>query len=451
MDRDEIVRRAREAGVELIFFLYCDNGGIIRGKGAHISALDRRLESGIGMAVASMAMSGMDMVESIEGMGPTGEVRLAPDLDTFTVLPYAPKRAVMLSDLVKLDGVLWEACPRSFLKRMIKRAEDQGIRIMASFEPEWSLGRKEGDSYVPFDESLYASTIGMTTSQAVIDDIVEALEAQGLHVEMFHPELGHGQLELSIRFADALRAADNHMLYRETVRNVAWQHGFYASLAPKPFADQAGNGCHLHVSAWDAAEENNLFYNPQDPNNLSRSAYSFIGGVLKHLPGLVALTAPSVNSYRRLAPSHWSSAFVCYGPDNREAAIRVPSLFAGNEMTSVNLELKPSDSSSNPYMALGGLIASGLDGIENGLRPDDGQWIDVDPNTLSQEERDSRGIRRLPADLGEAIEALESDRYLTDEIGPVLAGSYLTVRRSDRDLFADKDEAFELYHHFHKY
>ena len=451
MDKGEVVRRAREVGVDLIFFLYCDNGGIIRGKGAHVSALERRLESGIGMAVASMALTVMDTVEPIEGMGASGEVRLAPDLDTFTVLPYAPKRAVMLADLMKLDQTPWEACPRTFLKRMVSKAGEQGLRIMASFEPEWSLAKKEGDTYAPVDESLYASSVGMAMSQVVVDDIVAALEDQGLHVEVFHPELGHGQQELSIRFADALRAADNHMLYRETVRNVAWKHGLYASLAPKPFADQAGNGCHLHISAWDASGERNLFFDPQDPNNLSRTAYNFIGGVLNHMPGLVALTAPSVNSYRRLVPSHWSSAFICYGPDNREAAIRVPSLFAGNEMASVNLELKPADSSSNPYLALGGLIASGLDGIESKMQPPEGLWIDEDPNTLSQEERDSRGIQRLPADLGEAIEALESDRYLLDQIGPLLAGSYLALRRSDRDLFADNDEAFELRHHFYKY
>jgi glutamine synthetase len=277
------------------------------------------------------------------------------------------------------------------------------------------------------------------------------LEAQGLRVEQYYPELGHGQQELSIRHADALTAADNHVLYRETVRNVAWQRGFYASFAPKPFADQAGNGCHIHFSAWDASGQRNLFYDPEDNYNLSQTAYNFIGGVLEHLPALVALTCPSVNSYRRLRPNSWSSAFTCYGPDNREAALRIPSLFWDDEEASVNLELKPSDSSANPYIALGGLMAAGLNGIDKGLVPKEGQLVDVDPATLSPDELASRGIRRLPANLGEAIEALENDPVLLDALGPGLAWPYLAIRRADFELFSRHDEAFELRHHFYKY
>jgi glutamine synthetase len=451
MDQSEIVRRVNESRVQLVFFLYCDNGGIIRGKSAHISTLQKRLETGIGLTVAMQAMSDMDMLQPVAGMGPVGEIRLVPDLSTYTVLPYAPKRAVILADMLTLEQKPWEACPRAFLKRMIDRAASRGLRIQAAFEPEWTLARKEGDSFIPIDESLCFSSVGATTALPVIDDIVAALDAQGLQVEQYYPELGHGQQELSIRHADALTAADNHILYRETVRNVAWQHEYYASFAPKPFADQAGNGCHIHFSAWEANGQRNLFYDPEDTYNLSQTAYNFIGGVLEHLPGLVALTCPSVNSYRRLRPNSWSSAFTCYGPDNREAALRIPSLFWDNEEASVNLELKPSDSSANPYIALGGLMAAGLDGVDKGLLPKEGQLVEVDPATLSPDELESRGIRRLPANLGEAIEALENDPVLLDALGPGLSRSYLAIRRGDLELFSRHDEAFELRHHFYKY
>lgn len=451
MDQAEAVRRAKEAGVSLVFFLYCDNGGIIRGKSTHVSALEHRLNTGIGLTVAMQAMSDMDLLQPVAGMGPVGEIRLVADPETFTVLPYAPRRAAMLADLVGLDRNPWEACPRTFLKRMVGAATERGITVRAAFEPEWTLAVKEGDSFIPCDESLCFSTVGATTAQRVIDDIVAALETQGLRVEQYYPELGHGQQELSIRHAGALRAADNHILYRETVRNVAWQHGCYASFAPKPFAGQAGNGCHIHFSAWDVAEERNLFYDPQDTLRLSALAYNFMGGVLAHLPGLLALTCPSVNSYRRLAPGMWSSAFACFGPDNREAALRVPSLFWGEEMASTNLELKPSDSSANPYLALGGLIAAGLDGVDRGLCPGPGLLVDVDPATLSGTQLAERGISRLPASLEEAIAALEEDSVLLDALGPKLAISYLAVRRADWELFSSKDIAFELKHHFYKY
>ncbi|GIX49644.1 MAG: glutamine synthetase [Candidatus Tectimicrobiota bacterium] len=452
METRDVVRQAIEAGVQLVFFLYCDNGGIIRGKGTHVARLEQRLRTGIGLTVAMQAMSDMDQLQAVPGMGPVGEVRLVPDPQTFTVLPYAPKRAVMLADLLTLQGEPWGACPRSFLKRMVQKAAAQGLRLRAAFEPEWTLARRRDDgTVVPIDDSLCFSSVGMTAAQEVVDAIVAALEAQGLEVEQYYPELGHGQQELSIRFADALRAADNQILYRETVRNVAWQHGYLASFAPKPFADQAGNGCHLHFSLWDLAGERNLFYDPEDPLQLSQTAYHFLAGVLAHLPALVALTCPSVNSYRRLGPRTWSSAFVCYGPDNREAALRIASPFWGQEMASLNLELKPADATANPYLALGGLLAAGLDGLARGLQPAEGQRVDVDPATLPPEELARRGIRRLPASLPEAIAALESDATLLEALGPALATSYLAVRRGDAALFASHDEAFELRHHFYKY
>ena len=451
MDHKEIVQRAEDAGVNLVSFLYCDNGGTIRGKATHVSGLEARLQSGIGLTVAMQAMSDMDQLQAVEGMGPVGEIRLMPDPDTFTVLPYAPKHAVMLADLMTVAGQPWEACPRRFLKRMLERAAGMGLAIQAALEPEWYLARRDGDSFIPIDESLCFSSTGAASAREVIDDVVAAFEVQGLRVEQYYPELGHGQQELSIAHADALRAADNHVMYRETVRNVAWQHGWYASFAPKPFLEQAGSGCHIHFSAWDQDNEQNLFYHPEDANRLSSLAHQFIGGVMEHLPGLVGLTCPSMNSYRRLSPGSWSSAFTCYGPDNREAALRIPSTFRGAEMASTNLELKPSDSSANPYIALGGLIAAGLDGVERDLQPREGQRVEVDPALLPPEERASRGIARLPASLMEAVNALEADRTLTDAMGPVLANSYLAIRRADWELFSQRDAEYEIRNHFYKY
>jgi glutamine synthetase len=172
-------------------------------------------------------------------------------------------------------------------------------------------------------------------------------------------------------------------------------------------------------------------------------------GVLHHLTALVALTAPSVNSYRRLQPRFWSSAYTAWGPDNREAAVRVPSQRRTLEMESTNLELKPCDPSSNPYLALGGLLAAGLDGMERQLDP--GEPALVDPDTLAESEREQRRIRRLPTSLGEALDALERDEVLCAAMGQVLAREYLAVKRSEVRGFQGKDAAFEIEHHFYKY
>ena len=172
---------------------------------------------------------------------------------------------------------------------------------------------------------------------------------------------------------------------------------------------------------------------------------------MAHLPGLTALTSPSMNSYRRISPGSWSTAYICYGPDNREAALRVPSRFWGSEMASTNLEFRPADSSSNPYIALGGIIAAGLDGIERGLMPASGLRIDVDPARLTPDELAARAIKRLPSTLQEAIRELEADTTLTDAMGPLLSDSYLTIRKADWELFSQQDVEFEIRHHFYKY
>ena len=451
MDSREILHLAHDAGVQLVMFAYCDNSGIIRGKATHVSGLERRLESGIGVTTAMQAMGDMDRLQVMDGMGPVGEFRMVPDLDTFTLLPYAPKRALVLVDMLAMSQEPWAACPRHFLKRMLAKAESMGITFQAAFEPEWYLARRDGDAFVPMDASLDNSTLGATIAQEVVDDVIDALEAQGLQIEQYHTEVGHGQQEISITHAGALRAADNHLIYRETVRNVAWQRGWLASFAPKPFPDQAGNGCHTHLSAWNSAGDRNLFYDPNDGLGLSELAYHFIAGILAHMSGLTALVAPSMNSYRRISPGSWSTAYICYGPDNREAALRVPSRFWGSEMASTNLEFRPADSSSNPYLALGGIIAAGLDGIQRGLMPPAGLCIDVDPGRLSGDELAARGIKRLPSTLLAAAHELEADATLTDAMGQLLADSYLTMRKADWELFSQHDADFEIRHHFYKF
>ncbi len=448
-DANTIISRCRAADVQLIRFLYCGNDGVIRGKSCHVGVLPSWLRSGIGMTVAMQSFTMLDELVSEGAFGPAGEFRLMPDPTTFAVLPYTPKTARLFCDLTLPDGAPWEACPRSFLARTVDRARQDGMVFKATFENEFTLAKDSGDGYAPVDQSLYASTAGMDIAAPVILDVVEALVAQGVQPEQYHPELGPGQQELSVRYADAIRAADNQLAYRETVRGVARNHGLVASLAPKPFADAAGNGSHIHWSLWDARGSRNLFHDPRGPHALSELGYGFIAGVLQHLPALVALTAPSVNSYRRLQPRFWCGAYTAWGPDNREAAVRVPSLRRTLEMESANLELKPSDSSSNPYLALGGLLACGLDGIARKLTP--GEPATVDPDMLNEAERERRGIRLLPRSLGEALDALERDDVLREAMGPVLFKEYVTVKRAEVRAFGGQDLAFELARHFDKY
>jgi glutamine synthetase len=449
VEAHDVVTRADEAGLRLVRFLWCGNDGTIRAKASSLHGLEGRIRSGIGLTVAMQAMNGLDQLQPVEGMGPVGEIRLVPDPETFRVLPYAPHAGAMLVDQVQLDGSPAPVDQRAFLRRMEARLAQRSARLEVAFENEFSLATRLDGRFVPIDSGLCFSTISATAAQDYLDDLAGALEAQRIVLEQYYSELGHGQHEISTQRAPALQAADEQLLVRETIRGVAARHGLVASLAPKPWPDNAGNGGHIHFSLWDLDDGANLFHDRSAPDRLSAEARSFIAGVLTHLQGLCGLTAPSFNSYHRILPQHWAGAFVCWGHDNREAPLRVPSVFWGMEEASTNVELKAADASSNPYLAVGGLIAAGLEGLERGLEPP--QPVEVDPSTIGQQERTERGIVRLPATQEEALNALDADDVLAAALGPVLADSYLAVRRSEWAAYSSGDEAFEQQGHFSKY
>ncbi|OLC27226.1 MAG: glutamine synthetase [Actinobacteria bacterium 13_1_20CM_2_65_11] len=446
----QVAEKARSAGIRLVRFLYCDNDGVIRGKCSGIADLETRLERGIGLTLAMQAFTMLDHLAPYEGMGPVGEIRLVPDPSTFVIAPYAPHTGAVLVDMVTLEGQPYPADGRDFLKRMVARAAgERDLHMLAAFEPEWTLSTRADGVYQPLDESGCFTSTGMNTAAGVIDEIVEALEAQGMEVEQYYPELGWGQQELSIKHAPALAAADRHIHYKETVRGIALRHGLFALFAPKPWVDQAGNGCHLHFSGWSKDGTANRFYDQTQAYGLSTLARQFMAGLLDHLPALVALTCASVNSYRRLQPQTWASAYRVWGPDNREGALRVASPTRSREAQSANVELKASDSSSNPYLALGGVIAAGLDGIERGLELP--PPATTDPHLLSDDERRMIHADRLPQSLEEAVGNLRRDQVLIDALGDRLAGSYMAVKEADIAAFASEDQAFELRQHAYKF
>jgi glutamine synthetase len=445
----DAVQQAQSAGVQLVRFLYVDFAGVTRAKALHVSQLADKLREGTGLTRAMMAMNVLDQLQEVEGMEPVGEIRLVPDPETFTVLPWTPSSASVICDQLGHDHRNWGACPRAFLKEMVARAERAGIAVTAAFENEFYLALERDGSYVPFDQSLCYTSIGLDLPAQVMHDIVTALDAQGIQVEQAINEYGPGQQEISIRHTSPVRAADHQIKLRDTVRGVALRHGLLASFAPRPFTDFIGSGCHVHISPWDRQAGRNLLYDPGADHDLSQTGRHFIAGILDHLPALLALTCPSVNSYRRLQPMAWSSAFTAWGFDNREAPVRVASPFWGREEQSFNIELKTSDSSANPYVSLGAIIACGLDGIDRALDP--GPPCEHDPAKLSDDERERRGIRRLPLAIGQSLDALERDDLLRDAMGQFMYQAYTTVRRSEERAFSSQDAGFEARQHFYKY
>ncbi|GAA1257966.1 glutamine synthetase family protein [Pseudonocardia aurantiaca] len=430
-----LVERAVADGVRLVRFLYCDPSGVIRGKQVHVARLAGALESGLGLTRAQNALNVLDDLVPIAGMEPVGEIRIVPDPATYVRLPWLDGVASVLCDQVGHDGLDWGCCPRAFLKKAVERAAAAGLLVRSAFENEFYLAERTPDGPRPWGDGPVYSSAGLDRAAPVINDVVDALVEQGIVVEQAINEYGPGQQEISVRYADALAAADQQLRVRDTVRGVVeTRHGLLASFAPRPFPDAIGSGCHVHFSIWDETGTTNVLPHAGDPFALSPRGRAFLAGVLDHLPALVALTCPSYLSYDRLRPSAWAGSTVSWGYDNREAALRVTSPFRGREWESANAELKACDASSNPHLALGGLILAGLDGLARGL--DLPEAAAADPAALSPEEAERCGIRPLPADQRAALAHLEQDAVLMDGLGDLLGRCVLATRRAEYDRCA---------------
>lgn len=428
---EEVVARAVEDEVRLVRFLYCDPSGVIRGKAVHIDRLASRMYSGIGVTRGQNAVNMLDAFVPIEGMEPVGEIRIVPDPDTYAVLPWLPRTASLLSDQLGHDFQDWGSCTRSFLKRAIAAAQAMGIEVMAAFENEFYLAHMVDGRVEPWQDGPCYSSAGMDRVAHVMDDILSALEAQGIEIEQAINEYGPGQQEIAVRYGAALKAADDQMRLRDTIRGVAEvRHGLICSFAAKPFAQGVGSGAHVHFSLWSLDRQQNLMYDAAAGDRLlSELGRQFVAGVLEHLPALVALTCPSFNSYERLRPDAWAGSTVSWGMDNRECTVRVASSFRGREMESTNVELKACDPSCNPYLALGGLILAGLDGVRRGLQPP--EPARRNPARLSEEESRRSGIRPLPGSLREALLTLQADEVLFPALGDLLGRCIIGVRTAE--------------------
>ena len=435
-DHATIKRTIDAQDVELIRLVFVNNSGVPRGRVLDAGDLESILEDGGNLTKGMQSFNALDALVGGGTFGPVGEVRLVPDPETFTVLPYADRTAVMLCDMHDLDGTPWDADPRSRLRAFLDDMADDGLVPNAAFEGEYYLMREGEDGPEPFDDSTCFAVDGMDSAHDVILDTIDALKAQGLGLSNYYPEYGPGQQELVIEHDEGVAAADNHVFYKSTVQAIAKQHGVDATFAPQPFDGLPGSGCHVHLSLWRDGE--NAFATEDGGRyGLSEVGRQFVAGVLDHAPALVALTAPTVQSYDRLQPGMWASAFTAWGHDNREACVRVPSADTLDRAGSTRLEYKSCDNTANPYLALLGLLAAGMDGVDRNLDP--GEPLQRDPAALSDEERADRGIERLPASLDEALDAVEDSDLLRDALGETLHQSYLEVKRSEWEASTDGD------------
>jgi glutamine synthetase len=429
----DIIRTLQAAGVHTILAQFADVHGTAKGKLVPLTHLADVLHPGAGFAGPSIWGTGLPRT------GPRSEYYGRADLNTLQVIPWLPGYArVVLNGFVA--GVPFEHCPRQILRTQVARLDERGWTLNAGLEPEFFLLQKAGDAYdaEPGDTLSKPSydLKSLLRQRQFIEKLTQSLDACGLGVFQIDHEDATGQFEVNYRYADALQAADNLLLFKMAARHIAEELGLLFSMMPKPFADRPGSGLHFHLSLTDGAGTA-LMSAGDDARGLglSRIGYQFLAGLLHHAPALSALCAPTVNSYKRLlcaeslSGTSWAPATIAYGDNNRTTVARV---------VYGRIEWRLPDSAANPYLALAAVIAAGLDGIERGLDP--GEPVNAD----LYEAGARGGLTLLPQNLGLACDALEQDTVLATALGASFVAEFVRLKRAEWAEYSQQVCAWEL-------
>jgi glutamine synthetase len=419
-NEDDVRRIVKDNGIEFLFAQFVDMHGKPSAKLVPAHHLDDLLSDGAGFA----GFAAGDL-----GQGPHDPDMIAvPDPTSLTILPWRPDVARFACD-VTVEGEEWPFCPRTILRRALARAADQGYELMIGAELEYFLLRRAADGSLELADPLDTLDLpcydmrALTRNLDFVAEVSKAVTELGWDNYATDHEDANGQFEQNFQFADALTTCDRAVFYRYMVESLAQQRGLIATFMPKPFAHLTGNGCHFHVSLWKDGQ--NVF--DRDPSDdprglgLSDLAYNFIGGLKANAKAYIAITAPTVNSYKRLvvgAPTSgatWAPAYISYGYNNRTQMLRIPD--AGR------IEDRTVDGSCNPYLAATAMLSAGLDGVDREL--DAGEPNSANLYELSVAEREAAGIDLLPTNLLDATRELAGNEPMRKAFGTTRDGDYI--------------------------
>jgi glutamine synthetase len=416
-----------DGGVKYLLASYVDMHGVSKAKMVPIGHFEQMMAGS--ELFTGAANDGVPQEVSDE------EVSARPDLKSCKILPWNNQIAWFASDLW-CAGAPYEAGSRNILGRVLERAAGHGLGLNLGMEAEFFMFRDTADGgYAPLsakphlDKPCYDAS-RLLDNMGWLGELVEAMNGLGWDVYSFDHEDGIGQFEVDFTYFDALTMADNYVFFRLMANEIAARHGGFASFMPKPYGDRAGSGAHLNMSLYDLATGENLFKTQDDPRGCGLSAlgYKFIAGVLKHLPAICAVVAPTVNSYKRLLKHGsasgftWAPVLCCYGNNNRTNTLRVP-LGGGR------VELRAADSACNPYLAAAMVLAAGLEGIEQNLDPGEPHLENMYLKTPA--DLAAAGIKMLPATLAEAVDAFAADPLGEAVFGKVMRVAWIDYKREE--------------------
>ncbi|HED24222.1 MAG TPA: type I glutamate--ammonia ligase, partial [Firmicutes bacterium] len=404
--KDDIFRKVEEKDIEFIRLQFIDIFGVLKSVSITADELENALEGNL-----------MFDGSSIDGFARINESdqRLVPDLDTFQVMPWRPKEegvARMICDVYNPDGTPFEGCPRGILKRVIREAAELGYELNMGPEGEFFLFYTD-DSGSPtmniHDQAGYFDLAPTDCGEDCRRDIVLTMKKMDFRIEASHHEVAPGQHEIDFKYDEALKTADKWVTFRDAVKNIAKQHGLYATFMPKPLPEKNGSAMHCNQSLFTSGD--NIFYDPEGDYELSDTAIYYLGGLLKHAKGMTAIGNPIINSYKRLKPGFEAPTHIAWSNTNRSTLIRVPAVRGRG----TRIELRNPDPIANPYLAFAVMLKAGLDGVKNQIEPP--VPVEDDIHHLSAKKRAALDIEHLPRDLYRALKEMENDPLIEETIG----------------------------------
>ncbi|MCM1123899.1 MAG: type I glutamate--ammonia ligase [Eubacterium sp.] len=418
--KEDIIQLVADEDVEFIRLQFTDIFGKLKNMAITASQLEKALNNECMFDGSSIG--GFSRIEE-------SDMYLHPDLSTLEIFPWRPQQgkvARLICDVYRPNGKPFEGDPRYILKRAIGEAEKLGLTFEVGPECEFFLFNTDENAMpttITHEKAGYFDLGPMDFGENARRDIVLTLEDMGFVIEASHHEVAPAQHEIDFHYDEALVTADNIMTFKLAVKTIARRHGLHASFMPKPKFGVNGSGMHINMSL--SKDGKNIFADGNDPFGLSQTAYYFIGGIMKHMKGMTAITNPLVNSYKRLVPGYEAPVYIAWSVTNRSPLIRIPA----TKGRGTRIELRCPDPSANPYLALAVCLRAGLDGIVNQITPPDS--VEGNIFRMSEEERQKKGIEEIPGTLIEAIYSMEADGFIKDVLGEHVYHKYIKAKKEE--------------------
>ena len=437
--KQDIMRLVEEEDIEFIRLQFTDMFGTLKNVAITASQLEKALDN-------KCMFDG----SSIEGFVRIDEsdMYLYPDLNTFEIFPWRPqhgKVARMICDVYRPNGTPFEGDPRYILKKVLKEAADMGYTFNVGPECEFFLFHTDDEgrpTTISHEKAGYFDISPLDLGENARRDIILTLEDMGFEIEASHHEVAPAQHEIDFKYTNALKAADNMMTFKLVVKTIAKRHGLFASFMPKPVYGVCGSGLHINMSL--CKDGVNIFNDHSAENGVSKEAYQFIAGLMKHMKGMTLVANPIVNSYKRLIPGYEAPVHITWSEGNRSPLIRIPS----TRGTNMRIELRSPDPAANPYLLFASCLAAGLDGIRNELSIPES--VEGNIYEMSKNELEERGIEAIPSNLSKACHYFEDDEFMKQVLGEHVHAKYLDAKRKEWNRFREQVTEWEIEEYLYK-